>query len=151
MGAGGTLGQAFTKICAQRELPYRTLTHAEMDVTDPVAVEAQIERLRPWAIINAAGFVRVDDAETEWAACERANTLGPATVAAACGRAGVKFLTFSSDLVFDGTAECPYVESSPPCPLSSYGQIQSGGGAARRRSDAAGADRANQCVLRAVG
>jgi dTDP-4-dehydrorhamnose reductase len=52
----------------------------------------------------------------------RENTLGPAALASACAEHGAAFLTFSSDLVFDGEHETPYVESDAPAPLSTYGR-----------------------------
>src|SRR5205823_1854885 len=77
---------------------------------------------RPWAVVNAAGYVRVDDAEREPEACFRANADGPAVLAAACASRGVQLLTFSSDLVFDGSKGAPYVESDPVSPLNVYGR-----------------------------
>ncbi len=79
-------------------------------------------RHRPWAVVNAAGFVRVDDAEREMSDCVRENTLGPATLAGLCASHGVALLTFSSDLVFDGTGRRRYVESDAVNPLGVYGR-----------------------------
>ncbi|HEV2130941.1 MAG TPA: sugar nucleotide-binding protein, partial [Longimicrobiaceae bacterium] len=120
-GATGTLGRAFARICAARAIPHRLLKRREMDIADGASVEAALARHRPWAVVNAAGYVRVDDAEREPEACLRENTQGPATLAAACARHGVALLTFSSDLVFDGTRATPYVESDPVRPLGVYG------------------------------
>ncbi len=73
-----------------------------MDIADLDSIEAAIERWRPWAIVNAAGYVRVDDAEVESDRCMRENALGPSILAAACQNYGIRLVTFSSDLVFDG-------------------------------------------------
>lgn len=121
-GAFGTLGRAFARICASRGIPYRLLRRREMDIAEPVSVEAALARHQPWAIVNAAGYVRVDDAEREPAACIRENTDGPAVLAAACARHGVALVTFSSDLVFDGSRTAPYLESDPVAPLGVYGR-----------------------------
>src|SRR4029079_12366382 len=88
----------------------------------PGAVAARIGHLHPWAVVNAAGYVRVDDAETQRDACWRANVRGPVTLAAACRRRGLPFVTFSSDLVFDGRAGRPYTEEDEPNPLNAYGE-----------------------------
>ena len=58
-GATGTLGQAFARICAHRGLAHVLTTRAELDITDEASIAAALERYKPWAIINTAGFVRV--------------------------------------------------------------------------------------------
>jgi dTDP-4-dehydrorhamnose reductase len=86
-------------------------------------VHAAINALRPWAVVNCAGYVRVDEAEVEVEACMRANSDAPALLAAACARAGARLVAFSSDLVFDGVRRLgPYVERDVPTPLSVYGR-----------------------------
>ena len=75
-----------------------------------------------WAVVNAAGFVRVDDAERETDACWRDNVTAPVTLAAACRRRGLPLAMFSSDLVSDGAASRLYVEDDLPNPLSVYGR-----------------------------
>jgi dTDP-4-dehydrorhamnose reductase len=121
-GATGTLGFAFARICERRGLSYRLLTRKEMDIADPVAVQKVLEQDNPWAVINTAGYVRVDDAEREPDACYRENTRGPEILAAACASRQLAFLTFSSDLVFDGAKRSPYVESDQTAPLNVYGK-----------------------------
>ena len=120
-GASGTLGRAFQRMCEMRGLRARALTRAEVDVTDPTGVDAAIRHLQPWAVVNASGYVRVDDAEREPDACRRVNVTGAVTLAAACRRRGLPLVTFSSDLVFDGRAGRPYVEDDEPSPLNVYG------------------------------
>ena len=121
-GASGTLGSAFKRICEKRNLACHVLTRQEMDITDPASVEAAIVRFKPWAIVNAGGYVRVDEAEADFDRCMRENTLGPTVLALACIRHALRFMTFSSDLVFDGAREQPYVESDLPNPLGVYGR-----------------------------
>ena len=120
-GATGTLGCAFARLCELRGLPYHLLSRQEMDIADPASVGAALARWQPWALVNAAGFVRVDDAEREtrhW----RENVEGTQVLAQACTRFGVRLLGFSSDLVFDGLAARAYVESDAPRPLNAYGR-----------------------------
>ena len=121
-GATGTLGSAFARLCETRHLAYRIVTRAEMDMADPASVEAAIVRYRPWAVINAAGYVRVDQAETDAEHCFRENTLAPTVLALACVRHGLRFTTFSSDLVFDGKQATPYIESDATAPIGVYGE-----------------------------
>ena len=117
----GALGQAFARICERRGLHYHQLTRQQMDIADEKSVEAAYARYKPWAIINAAGYVRIDDAEREMQRCYRENTLGPCVLAELCARHGIPFLTFSTDLVFDGRQRAPYVEDDSVAPLSVYG------------------------------
>jgi dTDP-4-dehydrorhamnose reductase len=123
-GATGTLGQAFARICEIRGLPHHLLRRADLDIADPASVEAALARWQPWAIINAAGYVRVDDAEHDHDRHWRENVCGPQLLAQACAREGVRLLTFSSDLVFDGAKGAPYVESDPAAPLNAYGRAK---------------------------
>ncbi|HZF67965.1 MAG TPA: sugar nucleotide-binding protein [Gemmatirosa sp.] len=122
-GAAGTLGGAFARLCDVRGIPYHVLGRGEMDVTHPDAVHATLAALHPWAVINCAGWVRVDDAEREPDACLRANAAGPALLAAACARLGARLVAFSSDLVFGEARRVgPYVEHDAPSPLNVYGR-----------------------------
>jgi len=121
-GATGTLGSAFKRICEKRNLACHVLTRGEMDITDPASVEAAIVRFKPWAIVNAGGYVRVDEAESDALRCMRENTLGPTVLALASIRHALRFMTFSTDLVFDGARERPYVESDAANPLGVYGR-----------------------------
>lgn len=120
-GATGTLGNAFARICEHRALPFCLTQRGELDITDETSIAAAIERHRPWAVINAAGFVRVADAERERDACIAANAAGAAKLARACAAAGLPYVTFSSDLVFDGRLGRSYVETDPVRPACVYG------------------------------
>jgi dTDP-4-dehydrorhamnose reductase len=121
-GATGTLGQALARICEVRGLPYRLSTRAELDICDERSIRAALARHRPWAVINAAGYVRVADAENERDACFAWNTHGPALLAGACAERAIPLVTFSSDLVFDGQRRRAYVESDPVNPRGVYGE-----------------------------
>lgn len=121
-GATGTLGSAFARLCEIRGLSYHLLTRREMDIADRASVLKALIEYQPWAVINAAGYVRVDDAEREPALCHRENSIGPAILAEECARHKAALLSFSSDLVFDGKKQRPYVESDAPAPLGVYGQ-----------------------------
>ncbi len=122
-GATGTLGSAFARLCESRAVSYRLLSRAEMDIADSASVEKALDELTPWAVINAAGYVRVDQAELEPELCARENSTGAATLAAACAGRGIGLLTFSSDLVFDGEGRStPYTEGDSVSPLNVYGR-----------------------------
>ena len=120
-GARGTLGKAFVRICEERGLQVHAMGRDEMDVTDPNSVRRAIADLNPWAMVNAAGYVRVDEAEAQRASCYRTNTFAVGVLATECASAGIHFVTYSSDLVFDGRKSSPYVESDRVSPLGAYG------------------------------
>lgn len=120
-GATGTLGRAFAKICAHRGLACKLVCRREMDIAEPAAIHGALARYSPWAVVNAAGYVRVDEAERDHARCTRENTRGAATLAAACAEREIPLVTFSSDLVFGGQQRRPYVEDDDVGPLGVYG------------------------------
>ena len=121
-GASGTLGQALARTCAVRDLEYVLTDRAMLDLGDVDSIAAALDAHRPWAVINAAGWVRVDDAEAEAAACFAANCIGATDLAAAAAERGIPTVSFSSDLVFDGTLDRPYREDDPLAPLGAYGR-----------------------------
>lgn len=121
LGASGTLGQAFAGACRLRAIPYRLTSRAELALDAPDQIDALLGALRPWAVINATGWVRVDEAECDPDACRAVNRDGALALAAACAARGLPLTNFSSDLVFDGAADRPYVEGDRLAPLSVYG------------------------------
>ena len=123
-GGAGTLGSALARICAMRGLPCRQLGRAELDIADADSIARALEDLDPWAVINAAGYVRVDDAEADFVRCARENTRGPGLLARACRDRGVRLVSFSSDLVFDGAKGEPYDERDPVGPLGVYARTK---------------------------
>jgi dTDP-4-dehydrorhamnose reductase len=121
-GASGTLGQAFSRICAHRGLRHIVTTRADLDITDEASIAAALERYKPWAIINTAGFVRTWEADEKFDECLAINATGPELLGFACKSAGIPLVTFSSDLVFDGKLGRSYVEPDDPAPVCSYGR-----------------------------
>lgn len=121
LGARGTLGRAFARLCTLRGIPHRLLSRKDCDIADHASVRRALFRYRPWAVINAAGYVRVDEAELDRERCYRENVEGPTVLAEQCSACGVRLLTFSSDLVFAGDRFTPYLETDEIRPLNHYG------------------------------
>jgi dTDP-4-dehydrorhamnose reductase len=121
-GATGTLGNALARTCEERALPFCLTSRSELEICDEASIAAALAEHRPWAVINTAGFVRVADAEAEREACFQWNAEGPAKLARACAAAGIPLVTFSSDLVFDGSLGRPYREEDPVSPVGAYGE-----------------------------
>jgi dTDP-4-dehydrorhamnose reductase len=111
--------------------------HNELDVTDADAVAARFERDRPDVVINCAAWTDVDGAEEAEDRAMAINGTGAANVAAAAAMAGAKVVYVSTDYVFDGHNDSPYVEVDEPAPQSAYGRTKLAGeeatGAANRR------------------
>ena len=125
LGASGTLGQALAQACALRNLTCRLVGRDEIDLARPETIGAALARHRPWAVINAAGWVRVDAAEEEPHGCMIANATGAIALATACAQLDLPCISFSSDLVFGDTAADWRVESDRPAPLNVYGRSKS--------------------------
>ena len=121
-GASGTLGQVVSRICHLRGLDHDLVSRHEMDIADVASVEAALRAYRPWAVVNAAGYVRVADSECEPDRCFRENTVGAGLLAEACARLGIACVSFSSDLVFDGGLGRAYAESDAVNPTGVYGR-----------------------------
>jgi len=125
LGATGTLGQAIARTCALRNLPFRLVGRAELDLARPGDMARRLAALDPWAVINAAGWVRVDDAEADPEGCMAANAAGAIALAEACDARGIACVSFSSDLVFGGEGAEWFREGDAPAPLNVYGHSKS--------------------------
>ncbi|MEN2785043.1 family 1 glycosylhydrolase [Sphingomonas qilianensis] len=121
-GATGTLGQAFARACAARGIAHVVTGRDTLDLENGHSIAAALDLHRPWAVINATGWVRVDEAEAAEAACHRINATGAIAIAQACAARSIGCLAFSSDLVFDGQGSRAYVETDAVAPLNAYGR-----------------------------
>ena len=126
-GAGGMLGRDVVRACELRNQRVLGLPRAELDIDDGLAVDATVARIRPDAVINCAAWTDVDGAEDHEAEATRINSEGAGVVAAAAASVGAVVVYPSSDYVFDGNRETPYVESDLTAPLSAYGRSKLAG------------------------
>lgn len=122
LGKTGTLGKAFSRVCGTHGIPHVLWGRQDLDITDEKRIAEKIAALNPWAVINATGYVRVEDAERESDLCFQVNCVGAIMLARACSEAGIQLLSFSSDLVFDGDKGSAYNEDDVPRPLNMYGR-----------------------------
>jgi len=135
-GGNGQVGRELTRAAVARATPLVSLAHAEADIADRTAVAAAIARHKPALVVNTAAFTKVDLAETEIEAAQRANEAGPAILAAACARAGVPLIHLSTDYVFDGEKTGAYVEGDAISPINNYGRSKAAGEQAVRKAAA---------------
>jgi dTDP-4-dehydrorhamnose reductase len=123
-GAAGMLGRDVVRSARAAEHEVVALARADLDVTDAEAVSRAVASARPEAVINCAAWTDVDGAEADEAGAAAVNGAGAGNVARAAASAEAPVLHVSTDFVFDGAKDAPYVESDPTGPLSAYGRTK---------------------------
>lgn len=117
-GGYGQLGSEIRRLWAGREI--ESPLHADADITDPEAVARAFEASRPALVVNCAAFHNVERCEVEPAQAFAANAVAVNALAERCMQAGIPFVTFSTDYVFDGELGRAYTERDAPHPISVY-------------------------------
>jgi dTDP-4-dehydrorhamnose reductase len=122
-GAAGMLGQDLQHALAGRDVT--ALSRAELDITDAQAVADAVAGHD--VVINSAAYTKVDDAETHEDDADAVNATGVEVLARAAAAVGAKFVTVSTDYVFDGNGTAPYAEDAPTDPINAYGRSKAKG------------------------
>jgi len=123
-GGGGMLARDLRAALSGREdVQVVAPTRTQLDVTNAGHVRGVMASFRPQVVFHCAAFTKVDLCETDPAA-QAVNADAVATMSAACAKAGAKLVHVSTDFVFDGKKEAPYVEEDPTAPLSAYGRTK---------------------------
>lgn len=104
------------------------------DLADLEGLAATVQAVRPAAIVNAAAYTAVDQAEREPELAQRVNADAVAVLAQAAARCGAWLVHYSTDYVFDGSGQRPWREDDPVAPLSVYGRSKRAGEEAVRAS-----------------
>ena len=97
------------------------LGRPELDLMAPSLIARALQAAAPEVIVSAAAYTAVDKAESESELALAANAFGACAVAEAAKALGVPLIHISTDYVFDGTMNRPYVESDPTGPTGAYG------------------------------
>jgi dTDP-4-dehydrorhamnose reductase len=97
------------------------------DFSQPEALAATVQAVRPDVIVNAAAHTAVDKAESEPALAQAINADAPGAVARAAAAAGAWLVHYGTDYVFDGSGDQPRDETAPTAPLSVYGRTKLAG------------------------
>jgi dTDP-4-dehydrorhamnose reductase len=92
-----------------------------VDLADPDQVRAMVRAAAPDIILNAAAYTAVDRAESELEQAMAVNAKAPGILAEEALRAGALVVHYSTDYVFDGSKESPWIETDKPNPLNVYG------------------------------
>jgi dTDP-4-dehydrorhamnose reductase len=103
------------------------LDRGGMDLSSPDSIRTAIRGAKPEIIVNAAAYTMVDKAESEPDLALRINGVAPGIMAEEAKRSGALLIHYSTDYVFDGTKQGPYLEDDAPNPVSSYGRSKLAG------------------------
>jgi dTDP-4-dehydrorhamnose reductase len=120
-GVSGQLGSAFRRRLGDGA---RYLTRADLDLTDVASIRPAIEELRPAVVVSCAAYTAVDRAEEDGEMARLVNATAVEELATVTKDIGARLVTFSTDYVFDGTKEGPYVETDEPHPINVYGRTK---------------------------
>lgn len=101
--------------------------HPDIDIRYIDSVMPFLDRHRPDWVLNCAAYTNVDGAETDRDTAFAVNADGPGILARACGAHGARLCHISTDFVFNGCKQEPYLETDPASPLSVYGQSKLAG------------------------
>jgi dTDP-4-dehydrorhamnose reductase len=126
-GAAGMLGRDVMLAAGNAGHDVVGYGRAELDVTDPAALERKFDLERPDVVINCAAWTDVDGAEDKGEPPCPINGARSGNFAAAAAKLKATVLHVSTDYVFDGAKGTPYVESDQPAPLSAYGRTKLAG------------------------
>lgn len=126
IGAQGQLGQALLPL-----LPtvgeVTAVEREQLDLTQLEKIEPFVTELQPQIIINAAAYTAVDKAESKLELANRINGIAPGFLAQAAQKVHARLVHISTDYVFDGSQNRPYLETDSTNPLSVYGQSKLAG------------------------
>jgi dTDP-4-dehydrorhamnose reductase len=93
-----------------------------MDLAQATSIRQAISEARPDVIVNAAAYTAVDKAETETELAHSINGIAPQIMAEEAQRLGAALFHISTDYVFDGRKNTPYLEDDAPNPIGAYGK-----------------------------
>jgi dTDP-4-dehydrorhamnose reductase len=125
-GADGQLGHELQQTLA----PWGeviALTRQELDLSQGEQIRQLVRQIRPSMIVNSAAYTAVDKAESEVELAQAVNGTAPKIMAEEAEKIGALLLQVSTDYVFDGQKNTPYLETDPTHPLSSYGKSKLAG------------------------
>lgn len=131
-GGTGQVGQAVLRHAYKCGQSLVAPNRSQMDLTNAQSITEMLST-RPWsAVINCAAYTAVDRAENDAELAERVNAVAPAIFAAESAKLDIPIIHVSTDYVFDGTKDAPYVEDDEVNPLGVYGRTKEIGESAVR-------------------
>lgn len=126
-GRHGQVASALIEAGAAEGVEIVPLARPEFDLAQADDIAGHLARIRPDVLVSAAAFTAVDAAETAIAEAEALNTGAPGILAAASAALDIPVLHLSTDYVFDGRKDTPYIETDATGPTSVYGRSKLAG------------------------
>lgn len=123
-GVKGQLGYDIVNECRLRDIDVMGVDIDEMDITNSLQVAQVIKNASVDAVIHCAAWTAVDKAEDEIELCRKVNRDGTANIASVCKMLNIPMMYFSTDYVFAGQGEEPWMEYAERKPLNVYGQTK---------------------------
>lgn len=121
IGKNGQLGWELSRQLPAEGFDLEAVDLPDFDITRPSAVDQLVNESTPDIIVNACAYTAVDKAESDPETAFAVNQKGPTYLARACANR-IPLVHISTDYVFDGTQNTPYVEEDPISPLGVYGR-----------------------------
>lgn len=126
IGSNGQVGQELAQILPNLgELI--SVDRTQLDLTNFAMITSIIEQNKPTIIVNSAAYTAVDKAESEPKLAHQVNAIAPKIMAEESQKIGAKLIHISTDYVFDGTKNIPYLETDLTNPMSVYGKTKLAG------------------------
>ena len=120
-GANGMLGQDLCPILEDFGFDSIETDCANLDITNKIIVNEVFETIKPDYVVHCAAYTNVDKAEEDIATASLINVKGTENIARACANLDIPIVYVSTDYIFDGTKQTPYLITDTPNPINNYG------------------------------
>jgi dTDP-4-dehydrorhamnose reductase len=124
LGANGQLGRCLQDVLAIEGIPFVACDRSKVDIREIDSIDDAVAKLKPVIIVNAAAWTDVDGAETHPTEAFVINALGAENVAKVASKNAIPLVHISTDYVFDGSKNTPYLTDDMTNPLSVYGRTK---------------------------
>lgn len=121
IGKHGQIATALSHYASEQGFEAFAYSREELDILNPLQTEQRIKEVCPDVLINTAAYHVLADCQSHPEQAFAVNAAGVGRLAGLCREAGITFVTYSTDHVFDGTAGRPYREDDEARPLQVYG------------------------------
>ena len=126
-GSNGQVGNSFKTTNLPSNFEIIPLDRSQLDISDRDSIERTLAEIRPQLLINAAAYTNVDKAEEEYSEAHLSNELGPKNLALSCLEQAIPLFHISTDYVFDGQGNKPYLETDLANPQGIYAKSKFAG------------------------